>query len=49
MLSKGSNETRLTNNLPGTKNIDKFENQEPKAYQEFSKFNNQQPKPEPVT
>jgi hypothetical protein len=38
----------LTNNLPGTKNIYEFENQEPRAYQEFSKFN-QEPKPEPVT
>ena len=28
----------LTNNLPGTKNIDEVENQEPKAYQEFLKF-----------
>ena len=37
-LSEGSNETRLTNNLPGTKNIDKVENQEPKAYQELVKL-----------
>lgn len=45
----GSNETRLTNNLPGTRNINKFENQEPKVYQESQKFNDQEPKPEPVT
>ena len=42
-------EARLTNNLPGTKNISKFENQEPKADQEFLKFVKQEPKPTPGT
>ena len=46
---QGSNETTLTINLPGTKNIDKVENQEPKAYQEYLKFVKQEPKPDPVS
>jgi hypothetical protein len=37
-LGIGFKRNQVTNNLPGNKNIDKVENQEPKAYQEFFKF-----------
>jgi hypothetical protein len=35
--------------LPGTKNINIFENQEPKGYHELLKFVKQELNPEPVT
>ena len=48
-LAQGTNETMLTNNLPGTKKITNLKNQEPKPSQEFGKMKNQEPKPDPGT
>ena len=44
MVIKLRNKSRLTNILPGTKDINELQNKEPKAYKESSEW-----KPEPGT
>ena len=47
--SLGFKRNQITNNLPGTKNLEKVENQEPKVHQEFLEFVKQEPYQKPTT